>query len=198
MPRPNAPAFSYEVWRNGKIPADLSLSFPRPYPYRPFERTATMTSIAWSAAAKVHLVVLMLLVSYRHVLCTLVNTTLEETSPQIVYHGNSWVKSEAGPLYHGGFHDQTEDLSASAVFNFTGVAIYYYSSLWPFNVTTVLTLDGNDTETLNFTAVTSPQEPNGNPVTENSTIRWSRSNLKDGPHSLVMSPGNFVLVDAIM
>ncbi|THU77106.1 hypothetical protein K435DRAFT_812752 [Dendrothele bispora CBS 962.96] len=149
-----------------------------------------MTSIAWLAAARVHLVVLMLLVSYHHVLCALVNTTLEETSPQIIYHGNNWVKNDANPSYHGGFHAQTQDTSASAVFNFTGVAIYYYSSLWTFDVTTVLTLDGNDTETLNLTT--------GKNYTENYTIRWSRTNLKDGAHSLVMSTGNYALVDAII
>ncbi|KAK7438406.1 hypothetical protein VKT23_018019 [Stygiomarasmius scandens] len=145
-----------------------------------------------------HLFVLIPLVMLGRGFCALVNVTVDETSPQITYHGNSWVKNEAGPLYHGGFHDQTEDLNASAVFNFTGVAIYYYSSLWPFNVSTVLTLDGNDTETLNLTAITSPQDPNGDPVAENSTIRWSRTHLKDGPHSLIISPGNFVLVDAFI
>ncbi|THV06954.1 hypothetical protein K435DRAFT_929483 [Dendrothele bispora CBS 962.96] len=151
-----------------------------------------MTSIVWLAAARVHLIVLMLLVSYHHVLCALVNTTLEETSPQIIYYGNSWVKNADGLYYHGGFHAETQDLSASAVFNFTGVAIYYYSSLWTFDVTTVLTLDGNDTETLNLTLT------NGKTSTQNYTIHWSRTNLKDGAHSLVMSTGNYALVDAII
>ncbi|THV06951.1 hypothetical protein K435DRAFT_789047 [Dendrothele bispora CBS 962.96] len=151
-----------------------------------------MTSIVWLAAARVHLIVLMLLVSYHHVLCALVNTTLEETSPQIIYYGNNWVKSDADPSYHGGFHAQTQDTSASAVFNFTGVAIYYYSSLWTKDVTTVLTLDGNNTETLNLTLT------NGKTSTKNYTIHWSRTNLKDGAHSLVMSTGNYALVDAII
>ncbi|KAF5344278.1 hypothetical protein D9758_012345 [Tetrapyrgos nigripes] len=156
-----------------------------------------MKSVLCSTASKIHLLFLYWLTLHLNTIHSLLlNFTVEETDPRIVYTGSSWIKNEGGPLYHGGFHDQTEDRSASAVFNFTGVAIYYYSSLWPFDVTTVLTLDGHDKETLNLTAATSSQQPNGDPAKENATIRWSRTGLEDGPHSLVVSGGSFVLVDA--
>ncbi|KAF5343530.1 hypothetical protein D9758_012947 [Tetrapyrgos nigripes] len=141
---------------------------------------------------KVYLAVLFLTCS---VCSAATNVMVEETSARIQYTGSRWSKNEQQALYHGGAHDQTQEDGGKAVFTFTGTAIYYYASLWPFDVSTVLTLDNEASQTLNLT---DPDQPNagGGPPTAVSDIRWQRTDLPNGLHTLTVERGTFVLVDA--
>ncbi|KAF5344237.1 hypothetical protein D9758_012344 [Tetrapyrgos nigripes] len=133
--------------------------------------------------SKVYLTVLFLTCS---VWSATTNVTVEETSARIQYTGSKWVKTDRDALYHGGAHDQTQEDGAKAVFTFTGTAIYYYATLWPFNVSTVLTLDNEATQC------------GGRPPTVVSDIRWQRTDLSNGLHTLTVERGNYVLVDAFV
>ncbi|KAF5344240.1 hypothetical protein D9758_012331 [Tetrapyrgos nigripes] len=123
------------------------------------------------------------------------NVTVEETSARIQYIGRNWIKNEQHDLFHGGAHDRTQEDGGKAVFTFTGTAIYYYASLWPFNVSTVLTLDNEASQTLNLTDPDQPNAGDGQPTTV-SDIRWQRTDLSNGLHTLTVERGNYVLVDA--
>ncbi|KAF5344236.1 hypothetical protein D9758_012343 [Tetrapyrgos nigripes] len=125
------------------------------------------------------------------------NVTVEETSARIQYIGSNWIKNEQHELFHGGAHDRTQEDGGKAVFTFTGTAIYYYASLWPFNVSTVLTLDNEASQTLNLTDPDQPNAEDGPPTTV-SDIRWQRTDLPNGLHTLTVERENYVLVDAFL
>ncbi|KAF5344277.1 hypothetical protein D9758_012342 [Tetrapyrgos nigripes] len=126
---------------------------------------------------------------------SLQNVTVQESDPQIVYAGKGWNLNDPHPLYNGGNHASSTDVTASATFNFTGVAVYYHSSLWPFRVTTVLQLDDEPEEVLDLYDHSVPNSP-GLPTVE-SIVRWGRASLTDGQHTLKITTGSNALVDAI-
>ncbi|KAF5344285.1 hypothetical protein D9758_012360 [Tetrapyrgos nigripes] len=102
------------------------------------------------------------------VLDALVYTT-EDNKDVAHYYDDStsegWNLNDPHPLYNGGNHASSTDVTASATFNFTGVAVYYHSSLWPFRVTTVLQLDDEPEEVLDLYDHSVPNSP-GLPTVE--------------------------------
>jgi hypothetical protein len=72
--------------------------------------------------------------------------------------------------------------------------------LWPYNVTTVVTLDDGPPQLIQMTDPLN-SEPVDSLPTVNSTVLWGQSGLADAQHTLVMSlaPGGmYVIVDALV
>jgi|ERR1700733_11246403 hypothetical protein len=69
---------------------------------------------------------------------------------------------------------------------FLGIAIYYMAPLWPYTVTTVVTIDGGPPQ---LTQMTDPlnSEPVGGGPTVNSAVLWGQTGLADVQHTLLMS-----------
>lgn len=94
----------------------------------------------------------------------------------------------------------TPDTSATATFTFTGIAIYFYSPLWPFHVTTALSLDGESPQTIDLRDHSVPPVDDGL-ETVASQVVWSLVGLENTEHTLVISVGtgeDIAIVDALM
>jgi len=130
------------------------------------------------------------------------NATVDDTSPLITYTGVwSPLSEDSNSLDYGGAHHVSCQPGATATFSFTGIAFYYMAPLWPYNVTTVVTVDGIST-TVNLQDPQTPQQPCCDGAeTKPSQILASFMGLDNRVHSVVcsMEPGNgFVVVDAFV
>jgi hypothetical protein len=76
----------------------------------------------------------------------------------------------------------------------SGVAVYYYAALWPWNKSTILTLDNGPEELVDLRDISvwnSLQNPIGQgKATQNFGVRWSKDELANEEHTLVISMGN--------
>ncbi|KAF5371627.1 hypothetical protein D9758_003593 [Tetrapyrgos nigripes] len=132
------------------------------------------------------------------------NVTLEETSSRIIYGTGQtgWAKLHHDSLYHNNSHAVSSDPAATATLTFRGVAVYYYSSFWSHNVSTTLQLDGQEKIILDLIDASEFNGTAGIKTTKRSDIVWSRTDLPDEEHTLVVSCptefGGSVLMDAIM
>lgn len=80
-----------------------------------------------------------------------------------------------------------------------GTAIFFLTPLWPRRANVVLSLDGEDPPTT--VDLQDYSLPNGIGVehpSKGSDIRWSRTDLPDGEHTLVITRGTSAFVDAFM
>ncbi|KAE9389500.1 hypothetical protein BT96DRAFT_980682 [Gymnopus androsaceus JB14] len=97
-----------------------------------------------------------------------------------------WEINIAESYDYGGSHDLAWNLTgASAVFQFTGVAVYYFSPLWPYNVSTVLSLDGGSNITVSLMDTTATPADDG-AATVPSAARHAFTGLSNGSHMLSM------------
>lgn len=81
-----------------------------------------------------------------------------------------------------------------------GIAIYFYSPLWPFRVSTALSLDGEPAQTIDLRDYSVPRVNDG-PETVQSQVVWSLVGLENTEHTLVISVGageDIAIVDALM
>ena len=81
-----------------------------------------------------------------------------------------------------------------------GIAIYFYSPLWPFRVSTALSLDGAPAQTVDLIDNSVPTVDDG-PETVQSQVVWSLVGLENTEHTLVISVGageDIAIVDALM
>ncbi len=81
-----------------------------------------------------------------------------------------------------------------------GVAVYFLSPLWPYAVSTALTLDSRPTVTVDLTDYASPAT-GGGLETAGYSVVWSAENLPNATHTLRISVGRgqqFAIVDGIM
>lgn len=81
-----------------------------------------------------------------------------------------------------------------------GTAIYFYSPLWPFHVTTALSLDGQPPETVDLRDHSVPPDVDA-PETVQSQVVWSLVGLDNTEHTLVIFVGageDIAIVDALM
>jgi hypothetical protein len=127
------------------------------------------------------------------------NCTIDDTDDTVFYKG-SW--GEIGPtsLDYGSTHALSSDSSATAIFCFKGVAIYYMSPLWPYPVNSMVSLDGSPGECVSLQDSSTPPT-DGGPETVKSAPVWGVEGLKDGEHELIVSMcpgGQFVVVDAFI
>ena len=71
--------------------------------------------------------------------------------------------------------------------------------LWPYNVTTVVTLDGGPPQLIQM-ADPHNSKPDGSNPTVNTSVLWGQTGLENVQHTLVMSMapnGTYVIVDAL-
>jgi hypothetical protein len=150
------------------------------------------------------------------------NITIDDSDSTITYTGD-WRRSVSS-LDFGGSHAFTVDPTAQAVVAFTGcrlfhhhfccseslnvqlgVGVYFYSPLWPFAITTQLSLDGGPPIVLDLQDYTIQDYSNvtfsDNGETAKSQIVWGMSGLANGRHTLRASPAPqtpYVIVDGLM
>ncbi|TFK63465.1 hypothetical protein BDN72DRAFT_320715 [Pluteus cervinus] len=129
------------------------------------------------------------------------NITLDDNDPAIVYQPkDQWSQSAPSPLDAGGSHMLTSSPGATALLQFTGVAVYFMSPLWPYHVTTAVQLDDEDAQLLVLTD-TSRNDTGGGPETVQSAIVWSKTGLNNTSHRLSVYVGAgepFAIVDTII
>ena len=153
--------------------------------------------------------------------------TIDDNDPSIIYQPpTSWSESVFDVLDAGGRHRVTSDSSATASFTFTGsfffvyqsflnissivfffllfraigVAIYFYSPLWTFSVTTQVALDDLPPVLLDLRAYRRPFEDNGPEVVRSSVV-WSQTGLANTQHTLLVSVGDgqtFAIMDTLV
>ncbi|KAF5369706.1 hypothetical protein D9615_010177 [Tricholomella constricta] len=129
------------------------------------------------------------------------NVTIDDLDPSIVYNPRaSWVLSSQSSLNVGGAHMLTQDMSATATFTFTGVAIYFMSPLWPYTVNTAVSLDSGPPILLDLVDHSIPNVGEG-PETVQSHVIWGAAGLPNTQHRLVISVGAgqpFAIVDSLI
>ncbi|KAL0950268.1 hypothetical protein HGRIS_010248 [Hohenbuehelia grisea] len=132
-------------------------------------------------------------------------TIIDDSNDAIRYAG-TWKTSPPAhaSFTYGGNYALTTERSASATFNFTGVAVYFYAPRWPFNVSTQVALDGGPPVLVDLTDHSRSLLPNADPNASPSTITqvvWNMTDLNYGEHVLRVSVERdqaFSVVDAIM
>ncbi|KAF7324483.1 hypothetical protein MKEN_00489000 [Mycena kentingensis (nom. inval.)] len=130
------------------------------------------------------------------------NITIDDTDSQIVYSG-LWDPSSThrSSLDYGGSHTFSSDPTASATFKFTGVAVYFLAPLWPYSVTTQISLNGGVAEVLNLTDPLASTTSTGGSESALSAPVWSKTGLKNTSHTVVVSMGpakDGIVVDGFM
>ncbi|CAA7269825.1 unnamed protein product [Cyclocybe aegerita] len=94
----------------------------------------------------------------------------------------------------------TQDSNATATFNFTGIAIYFLSPLWPYNVSTAVSLDSAPATLLDLVDHSRPNIGTG-PETVQSHVVWNATGLTNIQHTLRISVGagqSFAIVDGLI
>jgi len=125
------------------------------------------------------------------------NITVDSTNIDLIHYSGNWTTSIQNSFDYGGTHQWSSDPSASATFTFTGVGVYYLSSLFNHAVTSQISIDGNPAQFLNLT---SPAGGGGNQDVA-STVVWGVEQLSNAPHNVVVSMapgGGYVEVDAFI
>ncbi|KAF9073032.1 hypothetical protein BDP27DRAFT_1145733, partial [Rhodocollybia butyracea] len=131
------------------------------------------------------------------VVAGLSNVTIDDQDSRISYSPGWNRTSSYTSLDYGGYHHLSDQSSASAVFNFTGVAIYFLSPLWPYTVGASLVLDDSPAVFVNLSDPSRPMSTAG-PETVDSAVRWKEDNLESGEHTLrVEFAQGYVVLDAL-
>ncbi|KAH9483673.1 hypothetical protein JR316_0003143 [Psilocybe cubensis] len=130
------------------------------------------------------------------------NVTVDDQDPSISYSPQgAWGLSANSSLDIGGAHMLTQNPNGTAVFRFTGIAVYYLSPLWPYTVNTAVSLDSGNATLVDLVDHSRPTSPDQGPETVQSRVVWSATGLKNGPHELTMFVGAgqpFAVVDALI
>ncbi|KIY44007.1 hypothetical protein FISHEDRAFT_18790, partial [Fistulina hepatica ATCC 64428] len=124
------------------------------------------------------------------------NVTIDDTSSNITYSG-TWEEGAGDAYDYGGNHKITYDTSATAVFKFTGTAIYFLSPLWPYEVTTQVVLDDGSATTLDLQDQDVAVTEDGGECALYRAV-WGATDLDDTDHTLTMSVASgqsFAIVD---
>ncbi|KAF5351300.1 hypothetical protein D9758_008058 [Tetrapyrgos nigripes] len=124
----------------------------------------------------------------------LVNVTVEETSPMVVYsNDNSWYKNDTNnPLCHDNSHAYSGNPSATVNLTFKGVAVYFYATQWTRNKSLTLQLDDGEHTTLDLTDDERYDPIASIQMTKSSAIVWSQTDLTESEHTLVVSSARSV------
>lgn len=145
------------------------------------------------------------------------NVTVDDNDSSIQYIGQ-WSQSDPNDLDYEGSHAYTTNSTSEAYVNFTGqyswilesdpkcnspegVAVYFLSPLWPYAVSTALTLDSRPTNIVDLTDYDSPLTTGGGSETVRSAVVWSAENLSNMTHTLRISVGRGqqnTIVDGLM
>ncbi|KAH6891583.1 hypothetical protein BKA70DRAFT_850997 [Coprinopsis sp. MPI-PUGE-AT-0042] len=145
---------------------------------------------------------LLSLLSLPWVVSGLRNLTVDDDDPRIRYEPpGAWHLSDNSTLDVGYAHMLTENPNATAIFNFTGVAIYFMSPLWSYAVSTMVTLDDTPPAVIDLVDHSRPDVGGTGPETVQSQVVWSATGLNDTQHTLVISVANqhrFAIVDGLL
>ncbi|KAF8967542.1 hypothetical protein BDZ97DRAFT_1755965 [Flammula alnicola] len=148
-----------------------------------------------------HLAIRLFILAWFHVVYAQRNVTFDDRDPSIVYApAGAWVQSQNDTLDFGGGHMLTQNPNATATFKFTGVAIYFLSPKWPYEVNTAVSLDSGPLFLIDLVDHTSPSTGQG-PETVQSAVVWNATGLNDTQHTLVISVGpgqSFGIVDGLI
>ncbi|KAJ7641042.1 hypothetical protein FB45DRAFT_899337 [Roridomyces roridus] len=119
------------------------------------------------------------------------NVTLDDTDPSITYSPRSaWESGLRSSLNSNGSHSLGTGPNATATITFTGVAIYYLASLWPFEIGTVVALDDTAIEFVNLTDPNSATTSISASESAPAAVRWSKTGLQNTTHRLILgAPG---------
>jgi len=132
------------------------------------------------------------------------NITTFYSDPSIVYSGSWTPASElANSIACGGSHCYSNDSSATATWQFTGVAFYYMAPQWAYPVNTIINIDnGNITTNIDLDDHALPQTGPGLAESIQCLVLWGSGELENGQHTVVASMPQggppFVVVDAFM
>ncbi|KAF9445838.1 hypothetical protein P691DRAFT_244559 [Macrolepiota fuliginosa MF-IS2] len=113
------------------------------------------------------------------------NVTIDDNNSAIRYIGN-WNLSAWNVLDEGGYHMLTDDPNAVAIFEFTGVAVFFLSPRWPYDVTTQVQLDSSPPEVLSLRDLDTPKSDGGG-ESVGSHIIWGVEDLANQSHQLRIS-----------
>ncbi|KAF7378149.1 hypothetical protein MSAN_00239400 [Mycena sanguinolenta] len=130
----------------------------------------------------------------------LFNVSVDDTDMNMITYKGKWEASSThlSGLDFGGSHTLSSDSTASATFIFTGVAVYYLSPRWPYDVSTRLSIDGGQAVLVNLTdPLTSPSPPGGSESAV-SSVAWSATGLANTSHTVVATYGNYIIVDGFI
>jgi hypothetical protein len=148
----------------------------------------------------------LVLLSIFHIAFGRRNVSLDDSDDSIVYHGN-WLHTPYDRTNRGGHHMVTADDRAYATLAFngklihtafpdtefdcwiSGVAIYFYSPLWPFKVTTAISLDGDKSDLIDLRDYDVPLHQDG-AETSRSEILWYADGMANTSHLLNVSVGD--------
>ncbi|KAF6751030.1 hypothetical protein DFP72DRAFT_909093 [Ephemerocybe angulata] len=130
------------------------------------------------------------------------NVTLDDGDTTIRYQpGGAWFRSANNSLDFGFAHMLSQTPNATATLNFTGVAIYFLSPLWPYTVNTQISLDGFPPTLVDLVDHSRPATEGFGPETAQYGVRWKAEGLENKIHSLVMTMGSgqrFAIVDGLI
>ncbi|KAG8759825.1 hypothetical protein FRC14_004893 [Serendipita sp. 396] len=144
-------------------------------------------------------ILVMFLVLFQVILASLIvradiilrNYTVDDNDASMVYSGDYWEQHKS-PLNFGGSHMLGEGGNVQVVFTFTGVSVYYLSSLWRYEVDSYVSLDGAPPFLVNLTAspemMTPPWEDEKDEVTL-WDVRWSATGLENSIHTVTITRG---------
>ncbi|KAF8660459.1 hypothetical protein AX16_001639 [Volvariella volvacea WC 439] len=116
-----------------------------------------------------------------------------------ISYSDGWSLAQPTELNIGGNHMLAESPDAFATFEFVGIALYFYSPLWPYHVTTGLQLDNEPSEVIELIDQSRTDAGNGSETVQ-SAIVWGRTGLANATHTLRIFVGAgepYAIVDAI-
>ncbi|KAF8806043.1 hypothetical protein BYT27DRAFT_7339295 [Phlegmacium glaucopus] len=150
-----------------------------------------------------HQVAFFLLISLLKVNTTLAvkNVFIDDQDSSITYSPpGEWEITKHTTLDYGGTHKLTSNPNATASFNFTGIAIYFLSPLWPYTVNTAISLDSGPITLVDLVDHSRP-DAGGGPETIPYDVVWSATGLVNTQHNLRISVGAgqlYAVVDGLI
>ncbi|KAF8164702.1 hypothetical protein B0H34DRAFT_208029 [Crassisporium funariophilum] len=112
------------------------------------------------------------------------NISIDDTETDVVYFPHyAWARQSHPALFAGGTLMISAGEESYATFTFNGTAIYFMSPLWPFRITTEISLDALEPQHLDLQDYTIPAQGAG-PPTARSRIVAKYDGLANAEHTL--------------
>ncbi|KAG8864962.1 hypothetical protein FRB96_003550, partial [Tulasnella sp. 330] len=121
----------------------------------------------------------------------------------IIKYSGKWEpdSQHLSDLDYGGAHTVSSQSTATVTFGFTGVAVYYMSPLWPYPVTSQLTLDNGASVKVDLQDHSVTSTSTQGEETVQSAPVYGFTGLENGAHTLVVSMavgGQYVVADGFI
>ncbi|KAJ7059166.1 hypothetical protein C8F01DRAFT_989837 [Mycena amicta] len=149
-------------------------------------------------ALRVLILLFILAIDAAHAILT--NITVDDTDTSVITYKGAWdpFASHQSTLDFGGSHAFSSDEGASATLGFSGVAVYYLAPRWPYAVSSRISLDGGEAVLVNLTDLRASPTPEGGSESAVWSVAWFADGLTQEPHEVVVSIGNYIIVDGFM